>query len=68
MSLVQESINVLRKCAVQVNVPVDGYPENIQFFRYYTLSLVQSTFNIQMDATVGWLKYSVDYSKFEAKY
>ena len=38
LSLVQESINVLRKCAVQLSVPVvenhsDGYPENIQLFR-----------------------------------
>ena len=38
LSLVQESINVPRKCSVQVSVPVvennsDGYPENIQLFR-----------------------------------
>jgi len=38
LSVVQESINVLRKCAVQVSVPVvenhsDGYPENIHLFR-----------------------------------
>ena len=54
LSLVQESINVLRECTVQVSVPVvgnhsDGYPENIQLFRYYTLLLVQLTFNIRMD-------------------
>ena len=41
LSLVQELINILRKCAVQVRVPVvknhsDGYPENIQLFCYYT--------------------------------
>ena len=35
---VQESINVARKCSVQVSVPVvennsDDYPENIQLFR-----------------------------------
>ena len=34
MSLVQESINVQGKCAVQISVPVvenhsDGYPENM---------------------------------------
>ena len=38
LPLVQESINVLRKCAVQVTVPIvenhpDGYPENIQLFQ-----------------------------------
>lgn len=38
LSLVQESMNVLKKCAVQVTVPVvenhsSGYPENIQLFR-----------------------------------
>ena len=43
--LLQESINVLRKCAVQVSVPVvkyhsDGYPENIRLFLHYTLPLV----------------------------
>ena len=58
LSLVKESINVLRKCAVQVGEPVvenhsHGYPENIQLFRYYTLSLVRSTFDIRMAATVG---------------
>ena len=57
LSLVQESINVLGKCAVQVSVPVvenhsDGYPENI-FRIWNTLLLVQSTFDIRMDATVG---------------
>jgi len=35
LSLIQESIYVLRKCSVQVSVPVvenhsDDYPENIQ--------------------------------------
>ena len=57
LALVQESINVLGKCAVQVNVLVvenhsDGYPENI-FRIWNTLLLVQSTFDIRMDATVG---------------
>ena len=57
LSLVQESINVPEKCAVQVNVPVvenhsDGYPENV-FRIWNTLLLVQSTFDIRMDATVG---------------
>lgn len=38
LSLVQELINVLRKCAVQVTVPVvenhsDGFPDNIQVFQ-----------------------------------
>lgn len=37
LPLIQESINVLRKCAVQSTVPVvennsDGYPGNIQLF------------------------------------
>ena len=57
LALVQESINVLGKCAVQVSVLVvenhsDGYPENI-FRIWNTLLLVQSTFDIRMDATVG---------------
>ena len=57
LSLVQELINVLGKCAVQVSVPVvenhsDGYPENI-FCIWNILLLVQSTFDIRVDATVG---------------
>ena len=57
LALVQDSINVLGKCAVQVSVLVvenhsDGYPENI-FHISNTLLLVQSTFDIRMDAMVG---------------
>ena len=53
LSLVQESINVLGNCAVQVSVPAvenhsDGYPGNI-FRIWNTLSLVQSTFDMRMD-------------------
>ena len=57
LALVEESINVLGKCAVQVSVLVEenhsnGYPENISHI-WNTLLLVQSTFDIRMDATVG---------------
>ena len=50
LSLVQESINVLGKFALQVSVPVvenhsDGYPENI-FHIWNTLLSDQSTFDI----------------------
>ena len=33
---------------------------------YMYCSLVQSTLDIWMDATVGWLQYSVDFLKFKA--
>ena len=50
LSLIQESINVLGKCAVQVSVPIvenhsNGYPKNI-FRIWNSLLLVQSTFDI----------------------
>ena len=50
LPLVQESIDILGKCAVQVSVPLvenhsDVYPENI-FRIWNTLLLVQSTFDI----------------------
>ena len=65
LSLVQKSINVLGKCAVQVRVPVgeyhpDGYPENI-FRICNTLLLVQSTFDIRMDAAgAGLDDYNIE--------
>ena len=40
----------------------DGYPENIQLFRYYTLSLVQSTFDIRMDRLFEWMLPLDDYN------
>ena len=36
-------------------------------YRSVYCSLVQSTFDIRMDATVGWLQHSVDFSRFEVK-
>ena len=73
LALVQESINVLGKCAVQVSVLVvenhsDSYPENI-FRIWNTLLLVQSTFDIRIYGRYGWMIaiFTVDCLKFEAE-
>ena len=44
-----------------------GLLHSVTSYRSMYCSLVQSTFDIRMDATVGRLQYSVDFSKFEAK-
>ena len=57
------------KCSISVLFLTTSFPlHDTHIFNIWnTLSLAQSTFNIRMDATVGWLQNSVHFSKFEAK-